>query len=674
MGVSAVRYAVDIGGTFTDSVVLSPEGEISSVKTLSTSGQQAQSVVATIEELGLDVPLLEHFVHGTTVGLNALLERRGPRLALVVTRGFRDVYEIGRGSRPEMYNVHYQRPQRFLRRRDIFEIDGRFLADGTEVEPVDEEAVRALAKDLTDNYDSVAVSLLHSYRWINHEVRVKQLLEETLTGISVVASHEIAPEWREYERTSTTVISAYITPATQNYLTSLEKNLTKRGLTSPIHIMQSNGGITTAHSAVNNAIQTLYSGPVGGAIACETISGELQLDKLICVDMGGTSFDVSLVIDSRAEVLSQTEIDGHPILSPAVAIHSLGAGGGSIIRAESGGLRVGPESAGAQPGPACYGAGGVEPTVTDANVLLRRIPPGLRLGGTIEVSREAAMEALDGVGSELGLTSDELAKGSIDVVNAMMANGIREVTIARGIDPRDFVLLAFGGAGPLHATFLAEELEIDTVVIPASPGVLSAFGMLGADVRHDLVRSVYGVLEVDSGRHVEQQFTILETEALATIAGDGIDPDDAVIDRSLEMRYVGQEYALVIPAPDDLDIEGVEQLKDRFHDQYLGIYGHNNQQERVEFTSTRVTVSKRAGELRQVPRTQLGFPDPSSVWPIDLGGGYEPTPIYDRAAMSPGNQLAGPGVVWESGCTVVIPSGWTMEVSSWEHLILRKQK
>ncbi len=673
MSSQTVRYAVDIGGTFTDSVAMSPDGTIATAKTLSTPGQQDQSVLSAIEESGLDLRLLEHFVHGTTVGLNALLERNGPSLALVVTKGFRDVYEIGRASRPEMYNVHYRRPERFLRRRDIFEIDGRFLADGTEIEPLDEDQVGLLASELAGKYDSVAISLIHSYRWPDHEIRVLGLLEDKLGDASVIASHQIAPEWREYERTATTVISSYITPATRNYLTSLEHGLGSRGLDSPVYVMQSNGGITTAQSAIGNAIQTLFSGPVGGAIACEAISKELEIDKLICVDMGGTSFDVSLVVDSRAEVLSQTEICGHPVLSPTVAIHSLGAGGGSVIREDLGGLRVGPESAGANPGPACYGAGGVLPTVTDANVFLGRIPPGMKLGGSIEISHKAAEDALSNVGQALGLDTDELARGSIDVVNAMMANGIREVTVARGIDPREFVLLAFGGAGPLHATFLADELEIETVVVPMSPGVLSAFGMLRADVRHDLVRSIYGVLGSDSGSQLSEEFDLLEEEALLAISRDGVETSEATILRALEMRYTGQEYSLVIPIIGELGAEGIDRLKDRFHEQYLEIYGHNNKQESVEFTSARIAVLKQTeNERHSLPLSDIA-PEPLGEWLIDLGSGYESTPVYERTEIEPGNELSGPLVVSESGCTVVVPSRWRMEVSGWGHLILRKQ-
>ena len=668
-----VRAAVDIGGTFTDAVAAWPDGRTETAKTLSIAGRQDLGVMEAVRRMGVSLPEVADFIHGTTAALNALLERGGARLAMVVTRGFRDVYEIGRASRPEMYNIHYRRPARLLKRRDVFEVDERTMADGAVRAPLDGGEVRRLAEKLAaGRYEAVAVCFLHSFRWPEHERRAAEALREALPGVSVAASHEVTAEWREYERWSTALVSAYVTPAIEDYLAGLENRLREGGLAPPLHVMQSNGGVMTARTGLRRAVRTLFSGPVGGTVACREIGRQIEAGRLICIDMGGTSFDVSLVIDGAADIESEIEIEGHPILTPSVAVHSLGAGGGSIIWAEAGGLRVGPVSAGASPGPACYGRGGVSAAVTDANAFLGRIPERARFAGSLELDLEAAEAALEKVGADLGLDARTLAEGAVEVVNAMMADGIREITVDRGIDPRGFDLLAFGGAGPLHAAALADELGIARVIVPHSPGVLSAWGMLWADVRHDLARSLYGRLDGLDRAAAAAAFGELRAEGRRLLSEDGVAPADMEFRPSLDLRYFGQEYTLTIPVRGFLSGGGAERAAEDFHAAYLTRYGHSNPGEAVEVVSVRTAAvgRRRPAELPLLPEGPP--PSPVETAPAWFGDRPLPTGVYERGALGRGAALSGPAVVLEAGCTTLIPPGWRAEASERGHLIMER--
>ena len=671
---SGVRVAVDIGGTFTDAVATWPDGRTESAKALSISGAQDRGVMEAVRLMNVSLPKVQDFIHGTTTALNALLERRGASMALIVTRGFRDVYEIGRASRPEMYNIHYRRPQMLLRRRDIFEVDERVLADGAIRTPLDSDALVGLAEQMRGRYDAVAVCFIHSFRWPAHEERAAEILRSVLADASVVASHEVTAEWREYERWSTTLVSAYVTPKIKDYLSKLEERLGNDGLASPLHVMQSNGGVMTARTGLRRAAQTLFSGPVGGTVACEAIGRRIEANQLICIDMGGTSFDVSLVIDGRADLDSELEIEGHPVLTPSVAIHSLGAGGGSVIWVEAGGLRIGPESAGAMPGPACYGHGGVRATVTDANAFLGRIPRTARFGGSLDLDLEAAEAALEKVGAELGLDAATLASGAIEVVDAMMADGIREITVGRGIDPRDFDLLAFGGAGPLHAASLAEELGMTRVIVPHAPGVLSAWGMVQADVRHDLARSVYGRFDSLDHDAIASAFEVLFTEGRRLLAADGVDNADMEFRPSVDLRYFGQEYTLTIPIDGYLAASDIARVADDFHSSYQTRYGHSNPGETVELVSVRVSAVglRRPSDLPTLE--DLPPACPVDILAADFGKGPVPTDVYRREDLGRDLMLDGPAIVLESGCTTLIPPGWQATVSERGHLLMERSE
>jgi N-methylhydantoinase A len=665
------RVAIDIGGTFTDLIHEdTTAGVIRSSKVLSTPGHLVDGVVQAIKASQAPPEAISLFVHGTTAGLNALLERRGAKVALVTTEGFRDVYVIGRGNRPRMYDLHYVKPETLLDRAAIFEVTGRLAADGSELEPVDLAAVAAVAEQIAaEGYEAVAVSLLHGYANGEHERQVAAALREQL-DVPVVVSHEVAPEWREYERTSTTVMSAYITPIMARYVEQLEVALRAEGLSVPIYITESNGGMMRAQIADEKAVLTLFSGPVGGVIGARAAGAALGMPDLITIDMGGTSFDVSLVRDGEATLMSEFELQGLPVLAPAVEVHTIGAGGGSLIRAAGGAMRVGPESAGARPGPACYGGGGTEPTVTDANVVLGRLPAEQRLAGSMTLDREAARTALAAVGEALQLEPEEVAEQALEISHFAMAEAIRELTVERGLDPRDFVLCAFGGAGGLHATALADELEIQRVLVPTMPGAFSAWGMLQGDVRHDTVQTFYRPLH---GAGTDLAGTV---EGLQRRVSELLDSDAVRYEAAADLRYVGQEYTLTLPLSDDevaeIDVHA-HTLRERFHRAYHERYGHASETEPVEFVAIRVAAITPLDRSESAVSSNGHGPaaaQPSGTTTYRQDGVETEATIYLRDAVT--EPIAGPAIVLEQTCTTVIGVGWNARPVPGGHLLLER--
>ncbi|WP_159501266.1 hydantoinase/oxoprolinase family protein [Microbacterium sp. 18062] len=663
------RVGVDIGGTYTDAVAVSSEGEVRTAKALSTPGALADGVLNAVGLLGVPPDGIEAFIHGTTAGLNAFLERRGARMALVTTRGFRDVYELGRASRPDMYNLRYVAPAPLIARRDVFEIDERLGADGRVVQPLDAGAVRELAVRLAAEYEAVAVVLLHAYRNPVHERAVRDILADVAPDLAVVISNETAPEWREYERTSTTAISGYVAPIVRGYLDELEGRLRGVGFEGDVKVMQSNGGTMPISQARGNAIQTLFSGPVGGTMAGVAIADDLGIDRLICVDMGGTSFDVSLVIDHMADIAVHSEIEGHPLLSPSVVMHTIGAGGGSVAHVMGGALRVGPRSAGSVPGPASYGRGGIEPTVTDANVSLGRLPRVALLGGSLTLDEAAAASALAAVGDALGLSVERTALGVIEVADAAMANAIREITVARGIDPRDFALVAFGGAGPLHATSLADELEIERVIVPANPGVLSAWGMVHTDTRYDLVRSLWSELSRLDAGELEAAIEGLEQRGRELLADDGFAVDEMSLLPVLDLRYAGQEYTLSVPLGAAHDVDAARAA---FDDEHQERFGHNNPSEDVEMVAVRLVATGVTARPAAAAVAAEAEPVVLGEQEVRFAGSSVMTPVVDRGTIPAGRVVVGPAIVLESGCTILVPPGWAATPSAAGHLILER--
>lgn len=672
-----MRVAVDIGGTFTDAVVIDDDGNTNTAKALTTPNQLYDGVLSALDQLGIDWTRLDSITNGTTAGLNAFLERRGARVALLTTRGFRDVYELGRANRPDMYNVRYRPPTPLVPRRSIYEVDERMAPDGSVVLELQEEAIRDMAPRLARDYDAVAICFLHSYANPAHEHRVAELLRSVDGALSVVCSSDIAPEWREYERTSTTAIAAYVVPIVGRYLEELEISTSERGMRGSLRVMQSNGGVMSAGSARRKPIQTLFSGPVGGTMACLSVADDLieetAVSRLICVDMGGTSFDMSLVVDGRADVELEAELQRHPVLAPTVAIHTIGAGGGSIGHTAGGGLRVGPRSAGAVPGPACYGSGGTEPTITDANLHLGRLPSSTRLAGGIALDKAAAQQSLTAVAESLGMDELGLAAGMVAVADSTMANAIREITVMRGIDPRDFILVAFGGAGPLHATSLADELDLATVVVPVNPGVLSAYGMLQTDTRHDAVQSFYVRVAELTDEALEAALSDLEERARLMVKEDGFDDQAITLEPSADLRYSGQEYTVTLPLDTSRGMKAlIEGIPDQFAEAHDVRYGHSNPGEAVEFVNLRMAAF--GGMTR--PRPQAlptgDVPAPSAIERTWFGDAWFDTPVYQRSELPAAAELAGPAIVLEDACTTLVPPTWTARVSGHGHLVLNR--
>ena len=666
------RIAVDIGGTFTDLVMESPAGTQVS-KVLSTPEDLVDGVLSAVQAAGADLEDCSLFIHGTTVGLNTFLERSGGRAALVTTRGYRDAYLIGRGHREDMYDLRYRKPAPLLERDSIFEVEERISASGEVLRPLDANTVEMAAKSIDEgDYESVAVSLIHSYVDPLHELAVRDILRSFLPDTPIALSHEVAPEWREYERTSTTVTSVYITPRMRSYLQRLSTALRERGLSSPLHITQSNGGAMPADAAVDRAVLTLYSGPVGGVIGGREVGRQTDRPNLICIDMGGTSFDVSLVRGGQVGMQSEFEIQGLPILAPAVELVSIGAGGGSIIYERSGGLRVGPESAGSSPGPACYGRGGTKPTVSDANVVLGRLPRAQKLAGSLALDREAAEEALASVAQAFGLSAAEMAEQALDVTHFVMAEAIRELTVERGLHPQDFTLVAFGGAGPLHAAFLAEELEVDRVVIPSDPGVFSAWGMLQGDVRQDVVSTFYRRLDrpvLDLSEPIAQLEEKVCREMKVTEAARA----GMRFEVNVELRYVGQEYSLPVPlrgaAADD-------EFEADFHRRYEQRYGHSNPQAPIEMVAIRLTgileFPRGAGRSAAAGGGGNEGGAAAAYEEVVFGGRAVETAVAAREHLS--GRIAGPAVVIEPSTTTVVPPGWELSADPSGHLIMERME
>jgi N-methylhydantoinase A len=671
-----IRTAFDIGGTFTDFVVIDDEGGTTvSGKVPTVSDEPAAGVLNGFDRLVPNLGEIGFAVHGTTVGLNAFLQRRGGRVLLVVTRGTRDVYHIARGHRLTMYDVKYRKPEPLVPLADIVEVGGRLSYAGEELEPLDDQDVERVVERLRrEPFDAVAVAFLFSYVNPEHELEVERRLVEALPDVPVSVSHRVAGEWQEYERTSSAVLDAYVGGPVRGYLGQLETEVGERGLAVPLHIMQSNGGILTARGAARRPIQTFLSGPVGGVMGAASLAEELGRRNLICADMGGTSFDVSLVVDGVPDVTPELDLEGLPVLMSSVLIHTVGAGGGSLGFVEAGGLRVGPASAGALPGPACYGRGGTQPTVTDANLALGRLHPDHFLGGEMTLDAAAAERALADLGGHFGLTVVEVAQGMLTVITAKMAQAIRTLTVEKGIEPRAFSLLAYGGAGPMHAAFIAQELEIPEVVVPVSPGTFSAWGMLQAPLRHDLSRMLYLPVDALDGDAVEHVFAELEDEGRRDLEREGAAAGSIRSRRAIGLRYVGQEHTIDVALDGvALDASDVRQMiATRFHEAHHARYGHATTGAPVETVVLRVVALGDVTEKYMSPFRPPGDPtakEPSSR-PVVFDGAVLDTPVLQRDALALGAWLAGPAIVHEPTAVTVVPPSFSLLVAPGGELVL----
>lgn len=669
------KLGVDIGGTFTDVVLNDTEkGEYKTAKTPTTPKNLSTGVLNGLNKLVENLNEVNFFVHGTTVGLNALLERKGAKMALIVTKGFRDIYEIGRSNRPEIYNIQYKQPLPLLERKDIFEVDERTLVDGeidTEINSNElEELIKKVEKD---GYESISVCLLHSYKNPLHEDKIKDKVSEIAPNISVSLSNEVVREWREYERASTTIMNSYISPIMKNYLSTFESDLSKLDLEENLYIMQSNGGVMTSEIAKEKSIQTLMSGPVGGTMGGLAIGKKTDKDNLICIDMGGTSFDVSLILDGEADITSEADFEGLPVMSPMVNINTIGSGGGSIAWIEGGGLRVGPQSAGSDPGPACYGNGGTQATVTDANLILGRIDAEGFLGGDLNLDYEAAYESIESLSTKLGLNVLETAEGICDIANAKMADIIENLTISKGLDPRSFSLVSFGGAGPMHAALIAEKLGINHVLVPGVAGTFSAWGMLETDVRHDDVRTYISLIEDFNANTVGSFFKEMESDAEKILKQQKVDTNNMSFTHLADLRYEGQEYTLTVP----FDISQTpERIKETFHNEHMGIYGHKNSSSKIEIVNLRLkSIGKlptKKNDKTQIEKNAITV-EPIKKKEVVWDNKKLETKIYDMSKLKYGNTLQGPAVIESATSTVIVPENFSGEINKEGNLELTKE-
>jgi len=668
------KTAVDIGGTFTDLVAVdSDTGDVLRAKADTTPGSLDEGVLTALARSGVSATAITAFVHGTTVVINAITERRGAATALVTTRGFRDVLEIGRANRPDLYNLAYAKPVPFVPRYRRFEVTERMTHHGTVAESLSDADIADVAGQVAaSGVAAVAVCLLHAWANPGHEQRLAAALRGRLPGVTVVASHEVSGQWREYERTSTAVLSAYVQPAVAGYLDALASALRRDGLAAPLHAMRSNGGVCSFDRAARTPIALLESGPVAGVTAAAELGRRLGNPSVLTLDIGGTTAKTSAVRDGHVRIdtlhhIGRTPVfPGYPVQVPTVEIVEIGAGGGSVVWADAaGGLHVGPRSAGADPGPACYARGGVEATLTDANLLAGRLDPGYFLGGTMPLDPAAAETALAALGRQVGTDARAVARGVLRYAVAQMSHALRLVTLRRGHDPRDFAFVAYGGAGPLHAALLARELGIATTIIPPGPGHFSAFGMLASPLRGEAVRTMPGPL---SGTDLAAAFADVERAARAEL---GEDRGSQHLARYAELRYAGQEHTLEVPVPDPA---AAADIAAAFERRCLEAYSFRLDVP-LEVVSLRVSATGPTQEISWADRTPAGPPPPARTRLVDLDpyGGTRRVPVLIRAELSGRDEVTGPCVIEEPAATTLVLPGQVARQDAAGNLILAER-
>jgi N-methylhydantoinase A len=671
-----IALAIDIGGTFTDlAAVDRRDGSLILAKVGTTPTRLQQGVLTALERSDLRPGDVGAFVHGSTVVINAVTERRGARTALLTTEGFRDVLEIGRANRPDLYNLSYRKPRPFVPRRLRFEVPERISHTGMVLVPLDEAAVESVAQRLRAlEVDAVAICFLHAWTNQEHERRAAQLLSKILPDVEIVASHEVSMQWREYERTSTAVLSAYVKPTVAAYLEGVRSGLRDVGIASPMYAMRSSGGVSSFARALEAPISLLESGPVAGVTAAAELGRRLGVGDVLTLDIGGTTAKTSAVRGGRVPIETLHHVErtptsaGYPIQAPVVEIVEIGAGGGSIASVdEAGGLHVGPRSAGAEPGPACYGLGGEEPTLTDANLVAGRLDPDYFLGGTMRLDVDAAHRSLGRLGGRMGVDAATAARGVLRYLVVQMSHALRLVTLRRGHDPRDFTFVAFGGAGPLHAALLARELGIARTLIPPAPGHFSALGMLLGSFRADAVRTHVGPLEPTA---LGPLFDALEREALAELEQEA---GERTIERFARLRYVGQEHSLEVALGDGPIDEGLlARLRAAFDVASEEAYAFSLPTA-VELVEARVSVSAKHSEPIEWTTEAAPAPElrPRDV-DLDEHGGVQRVTVVERRALQPRDRLAGPCIVEEPATTVLVLPGQSVTIDRLANLVIEE--
>jgi N-methylhydantoinase A len=678
-----LRLAADIGGTFTDVAAFDEaSGRLMLGKVLSTPDALGKGIAEGVAKAGTSFAEAGLFLHGSTLAINTILERKGAKTALLITEGFRDIYEIGRVNRPDSYNLFFSKHQPLTPRRHRYEVHERLYADGTVLKPLDEDEIAALAGVLLkESVEAVAILFLHCYRNQEHELRAKAILEKHLPGVFVTASHELSQEYREFERASTIAANAYIGPIVDRYLTDIEVRMAEAGFSGAFLVVQSTGGLFEVGQARRECVRLLESGPASGVVATQALCREAGIPNAIAFDMGGTTAKAGVIQEGHVLTTGSALVGGYekalPIQIPMIDIFEVGAGGGSIARvAEGGALHVGPESAGAVPGPACYGQGGGEPTVTDANLLLGRLMPLSFLGGEMRLDVGAAEKALyRRIAGPLGMSTIEAAQGIVDIAVTKMAHAVKRVTTARGLDAGNFTLVAYGGAGPLHATAVARELGIGRVVVPRAPGHFSASGMLFCDLRYDYVHTEFAKLaELDFARY-EEVFAALEAQGRAGVKNARVTAGDVVVSRALDMRYVGQEHLVTIDVPVEhfarADRAAIKALFDKEHERR---YGTSTPSEPAEIASLRTTVTGVLAKPK-FERLAKGTANPPAkasrgTRPACFSGAFVETPVLGRDVLLAANRIQGPALIEEHASTTVLMPGDGGEVDGLGNLVI----
>ena len=695
---TAWRVGIDIGGTFTDAALVDAEtGQVRLVKVLTTPEDPAQGFMSALErglgECGAGGRDVAAVVHATTVATNAIIEGKTARVGMLVTRGFRDILEIGRQIRSRLYDVHLQKPVPLVPRRWSLEVSERLDADGHVLEALDVSEVRAAVRQLrAERVEAVVICFLHAYLNPAHERAAAAIVREEMPEAWLSVSSEVCPEFREYLRGSTAAVNAAVMPIVSRYVDALESRLAALGATAPFYVMQSNGGVMTSASAKERPVYMVESGPAAGVIAAGAVAAPYRSANVLSFDMGGTTAKVGLIQDGRLRLSTEMEVGaqavtplgegrggGYPVRTPVIDLVEVGAGGGSEAWIDAGGaLRVGPRSAGARPGPACYGRGGVIPTITDANVALGRLDPSFFLGGEMTLDAGAARRAIaDRVATPLGLDPIAAASGIVEIANAHMIAAMRLVSVQRGYDPRDFVLVAFGGAGPVHANALARDLGIPTVLVPPSPGIASAVGMLATDIRHEFVATRRLRLDGLAPATLEALFAEFLAEGEARLVRDGVPLAERRMVRSADLRYHGQSFELPVTVPPGpLAPADVARLRDEFHAMHERAYGYAAPEDAVELVNVRLAAIGVTPKPRRAPLPEGG---PSAdaarkgrreIWFAETAG-FRSTVVLDRGKLLRGNVIAGPAIIEEHDASTLVHPGWTATVDEHANLVLR---
>ncbi|WP_122088725.1 hydantoinase/oxoprolinase family protein [Halalkalicoccus subterraneus] len=685
MSVNNTRVAVDIGGTFTDLVAVH-DGSLSLEKASTTPANYADGVVDALSMSDLSLPDIEQFVHGTTVVINAITERDGEPCALIMTDGFRDVLDITRANRPDMFNFRYEKPEPFVPRRDRFEVRERVDQAGSVLSTLKPDDVREAVDEIRDRgIETIAVAYLNAYANPEHERRTREIIAEEFPDAYVTLSHELTEEYREYERTNTAVLNSYVQPIADNYLTVLESHLDEHGVDGNRYVMKSNAGTSSFDQARQSPIEMIESGPVGGVFGAARVGERVGEPDVISFDMGGTTAKTSLVEDGEVDINteywleSSAREEGYPVQIPVVDIVEIGAGGGSIAWIDKGdSINVGPRSAGADPGPACYGRGGSEPTVTDANLVTGRLNPEYFLGGEMKLEVDQAESALESVADTFGTSVREAAHGILRVVNSNMAHALKQVSLRRGYDPRQFALVASGGAGGLHAATLGRELGVKETIVPRAPGQFSAWGMLLTDLRRDYVRTFVRPFEASAAGTVDDAFATMADRAREAFAAEGVLADEITIERSVDLRYDGQEHTVQTPIQAErarLTADAIEETIERFHRLHKQAYNFRLE-DPVEMVNLRLTATA------DVPKPTIDVLDrggqPSDarrdVRLVDFGAeGSHETRIYDRSSLPTESSFDGPAIAEEPACTTLIHPNQTCRIDEYGNLRISQQ-